>query len=323
MDASPSAIQRILDTHSHYGTTSLLATTLAADWFLLHEVAERLERYGSETEDESFRNAAVLGLHLEGPYLNKEYAGAQPLDCIKKPRIEEVESFIEEHGNLVKMVTLAPELPGSEILIEYLNSKGIIVAAGHSGASWEDIARARAKGLSHITHFFNAMRCLHHREPGLVGAALFYDDLSLELIADGFHLSPDLVKLLFKYVDHSRLVLVTDAIRACDQPGGEYTLGTQKIYTHEEVPQFKNGKLAGSVLTLNKALINVMNWTGLSFRETVKMVTINPARAIKIEERKGSLETGKDADLLILDNDFNVLLTMVRGEVVFDRSILP
>lgn len=327
MDATVPALRKVASTHARHGTTSLLATTMASDWQHLGRVASTIkESRLQETEGDAEQKpvgAQVLGLHLEGPYLNPKYAGAQPVECFKNPCVEELARFFSKHGGVLKLVTLAPELPGSSRVISYLREKGIRVAAGHSGASWKEIEQVLSKGLNHVAHVFNAMRGLHHREPGLAGAALYFHDLTLEVIADGLHLAPPMLKLLVQCVDPRRLILVSDAVRACDLPAGEYLLGPRKIIVDETGSRLPDGRLAGSILTLDRALANLIRWTDIKLASAVELVSLNPARALGIERAKGSLEPGKDADLVVLDASLKVLLTMVGGRIVttnFDSS---
>jgi len=218
------------------------------------------------------------------------------------------------------VVTIAPEMPGAIDLIDYLHKQGIIVSVGHSNATYVQAQAGIQAGLSHVTHTFNAMRGLHHREPGVVGTALSSPKLTVEIIADGIHLHPVVIKILLQAKGSEKVVLITDAIRATGMSEGIYDLGGQEVTVAKGQARLKDGTLAGSVLTMDKAVRNLVTKVGVSLMEAVQMATFNPAKRLGVEDRKGSLESGKDADIVILNKKLEVELTMIAGKVVYKRE---
>ncbi len=316
MDASYDAIKRIADTHCRYGTTSFLATTMTMGKNkILDSLKAVKEAYKIKTG-----SAQVLGIHLEGPYINEKMKGAQNKAYIKSPSIEEFKEYIKASGKLIKIVSLAPELPGALEFISWLKIQDIVVSAGHTSATYEQMKSGIDAGLNHVTHIFNAMTGLHHREPGVVGAALTSPELIIELIADGIHVHPAVMDLIFRSKEKEKIVLISDAIRATGLPPGKYDLGGQTVIANKTSARLQDGTLAGSVLTLDKAVKNVVSKIKVPITDAIQMVTFNPAKCINIEDKKGSLEAGKDADIVILDKKLEVVLTIVMGNVIFNKS---
>ncbi|MEA3344856.1 MAG: N-acetylglucosamine-6-phosphate deacetylase, partial [Chloroflexota bacterium] len=263
--------------------------------------------------EEGSDGAEILGVHLEGPYFNLEKKGAQPASQIRPADPEEYGSFFR--AGPVRLIALAPEIPGNRGLIPYAIDRGAVVAVGHSVATYEEMLEAVSLGLSQATHTFNGMGGLHHRRPGTVGAALTCDEIYAQVIVDLIHIHPAVVKLLVRAKGPERTVLITDAMRAAGMPDGTYELGGQEVIVREGEARLPTGSLAGSTLTMDQAVRNVMRAADLSLSEALRMATITPAYSIGVEDRKGSLETGKDADIILLDEELQVVLTMVRGEI--------
>ncbi|MBE3091704.1 MAG: N-acetylglucosamine-6-phosphate deacetylase [Candidatus Atribacteria bacterium] len=316
MDGEYEAIKQVATTHSRFGTTAFLPTTMtmAKDKIIkslksIHEA--RLKGTGT---------AEILGIHLEGPYINPEKKGAQKEEDIKKVSVEEFLEFNQASGNLIRLVTIAPEMPGAIDFIRWLHQQGIIVSVGHSNATYKQVQEGIQAGLSHVTHIFNAMRGLHHREPGVVGAALSSPKLIVEMIADGVHLHPMVLKMLTQIKESEKLVLITDAMRATGFKEGTYDLGGQEVIVTQGQAKLKNGTLAGSVLTMDKAVKNLVTKVGISLLNAVQMASYNPAKCLGIDDRKGSLEINKDADIVILNKNLETELTMVAGKVVYRRK---
>ena len=316
MDGEYEAIKQVATTHSRFGTTAFLPTTMtmAKDKIIkslksIHEA--RLKGTGT---------AEILGIHLEGPYINPEKKGAQKEEDIKKVSVEEFLEFNQASGNLIRLVTIAPEMPGAIDFIRWLHQQGIIVSVGHSNATYKQVQEGIQAGLSHVTHIFNAMRGLHHREPGVVGAALSSPKLIVEMIADGVHLHPMVLKMLTQIKESEKLVLITDAMRATGFKEGIYDLGGQEVIVTQGQAKLKNGTLAGSVLTMDKAVKNLVTKVGISLLNAVQMASYNPAKCLGIDDRKGSLELYKDADIVILNKNLETELTMVAGKVVYKRK---
>jgi len=243
--------------------------------------------------------------------------GGQPPKYIRKPDSEELGRLVEASNNNIKIITLAPEVEGGLELIRRVVQQGVVASIGHSDATYDEALRAVEAGVSHACHTYNAMRGFHHREPGTLGLVLTTDKLTAELIADGIHVHPAAMRILVKCKGTDRIILVTDAIVGTGTQG-KYKLGGRDIIVTEKSSKFLDGSIAGSVLTMDSAVKNMVELAGVSLRDAIKMATVNPARRIGVYDRKGSLEIGKDADITIVDEQLNVYMTMVRGRVVYE-----
>ncbi len=316
MDGEYEAIKQVATTHSRFGTTAFLPTTMT---MTKDKIIKSLKSI-HEARLKGTGTAEILGIHLEGPYINPEKKGAQKEEDIKKVSVEEFLEFNQASGNLIRLVTIAPEMPGAIDFIRWLHQQGIIVSVGHSNATYKQVQEGIQAGLSHVTHIFNAMRGLHHREPGVVGAALSSPKLIVEMIADGIHLHPMVLKMLTQIKESEKLVLITDAMRATGFKEGTYDLGGQEVIVTQGQAKLKNGTLAGSVLTMDKAVKNLVTKIGISLLNAVQMASYNPAKCLGIDDKKGSLELYKDADIVILNKNLETELTMVAGKVVYRRK---
>lgn len=316
MDGDYEAINQIAIAHSHFGTTSFLPTTMT----MSKDKIIRSLRSICEAVKKGTAGAEILGIHMEGPYINPEKKGAQKEDDIKKISIEEFLEFNQASGNLIRLVTIAPEMSGAIGLIKYLYKQGIIASVGHTNATYVQTQAGIQAGLSHVTHTFNAMRELHHREPGVVGAALTSPELTVEVIADGIHIHPIVLKILTKIKEGEKVVLITDAMRAAGLKEGTYDLGGQEVIVNKGQARLKDGTLAGSVLTMDKAVKNMVNKIGIQLPKAIQMASYNPAKSIGIDDKKGSLEPGKDADIVILNKNLETELTIVAGKIVYRRK---
>jgi len=316
MDGEYEAIKQVATTHSRFGTTAFLPTTMT---MTKDKIIKSLKSI-HEARLKGTGTAEILGIHLEGPYINPEKKGAQKEEDIKKVSVEEFLEFNQASGNLIRLVTIAPEMPGAVDFIRWLHQQGIIVSVGHSNATYKQVQEGIQAGLSHVTHTFNAMRGLHHREPGVVGAALSSPKLIVEMIADGIHLHPIVLKILTQIKESEKLVLITDAMRATGFKEGTYDLGGQEVIVTQGQAKLKNGTLAGSVLTMDKAVKNLVTKVGISLLNAVQMASYNPAKCLGIDDKKGSLELYKDADIVILNKNLETELTMVAGKVVYRRK---
>ncbi len=266
--------------------------------------------------------AKMLGIHMEGPYLNPEAAGAQIVSAMRPPSLNELSEYKDISGDLLKIMTLAPEIDGGLEMVSALRQAGIIAAAGHSNATFDQIREAVQAGLTHISHTFNAMRGLHHREPGVVGAALAMDLLTTELICDGHHVHPAAASVVMRCKPHDKIVLISDSVAALGLPEGDHDfLGTPVLVKNGAVMLKDSDNLAGSVLTLDTAVKNVFNWFGeIALREIFMMASLNPAKVIGMDSSKGDIAVGKDADIILVDEHFDVALTMVEGRIVYRRT---
>jgi len=309
-DANPEEIRKIVDFYVSHGTTGLLPTTVTALIAGIRATIDRVKRAG---------HPAVLGMHIEGPFISEKRKGAQNPDYIIGPSVERFDELVSGHEEFIKIVTLAPERPDAERLITRIEEIGAVPSLGHSDAIYDEAIASIEHGIGLFTHMFNAMREFHHRAPGAVRAALA-SDVMVELIADGIHVHPGAMKLLYKAKDPDRICLITDAISAAGLADGEYRLGGLQVFVKDGTARLADGTLAGSTLTMDKAVKNFMTASGCSLPEAVKAASLNPARLLGIANRKGSIEEGKDADLVIFDPDFNVLYTIIGGDVVYARN---
>lgn len=312
MDDSDGSIRSISKSITSTGVTAFLPTTMTMEFSRIEKTIGRIRSIMNNEP-----GAEVLGCHLEGPFISEEYKGAQDGRYITKPDFRSIEKF----SDVIRIITIAPEAEGSDVFIGECVRHGIIAAVGHTRASYEQAMRAINKGASHITHTFNAMTPLHHRNPGVVGAAMDSNAVC-ELIADNIHVAPAVQRILLKVKGIGNIILVTDAMKACLMEDGEYDLGGQKVLVMGEEARLEEGNLAGSVLTLNKALKNFIANTGISLNDAVRTVTENPARILGISDRKGSLAVGMDADFVLFDECFNIFATFVKGKKVYERISL-
>ena len=316
MDGTIEALTKIADALASEGTTSFLATTMTQSPENITKALQAVKAYKAA----NFTNGAeIAGIHLEGPFIAKEHIGAQPLEYVANPSVETFQKYEEASGNNIKIVTLAPEVEGAEDLISYLHSKNIVASIGHTGATYADVLRAVKAGATSATHTYNAMKGIHHREVGTVGAVFLFDELNAEVICDGIHVSSPAIQLLYKNKPHNKFTLVTDAMRAKHMPDGDYELGGQPVIVKNNEARLPNGVLAGSVLKMNLAVKNIMKFLNIPLEEAVKYATINPARNIHIDNEVGSIKVGKKANFVVVDKELNVYLTIREGNVVFQK----
>ena len=297
------------------GVTGFLPTTLTVSWSILESVCRHVQELSEESRSEDFPGAEILGLHMEGPFINPQYKGAQNEAYILAPDAEKILPF----ADVIKVLTLAPEMPGALDCIRVLKRKtNIALSMGHSGASFEEAMDGVGQGITRTTHLFNAMTQLVHRQPGVVGASLTAD-VYTELIADTFHVSKGIYPFLTK-AKKDRLVLITDALRAAGMPDGEYENGGQTFVLKGIECRLKDGTIAGSVLRLNQAVRNLRDYGNIPMYEAVRAASLNAAESANLAEHKGSLTPGKDADIVIMDDDCSILKTFVRGICRFSKS---
>jgi N-acetylglucosamine-6-phosphate deacetylase len=315
MEANARALDRITSTLARYGTTSILATTVTAPVEETCHSLQGIARYirNHEKMGESTRPAAeILGIHLEGPFINKARRGVHPPDAIARPSAEALAQFREAADGLVKILTIAPELPGALELIASAVAEGVVVAVGHTDADYEQTRAAFSAGARHAVHFFNAMRPFTHRDPGVIGAVLTEPEMTAEVIADGIHVSGPAIQVLIGTKGFHTVLLASDGTSATGMPDGNYRLGTMEVSVKGGVCRNSEGKLAGSTLTLDRALRYLVE-LGVPFIEAVRMATVLPARRIGLAGKKGILAIGADADLVLLTQDLRVDAVMTRG----------
>ncbi|WP_079506795.1 N-acetylglucosamine-6-phosphate deacetylase [Mesobacillus jeotgali] len=317
MDATVDALTTIASTLPAEGTTSFLATTITQEQSAIFKALKNGAKYKSTHNNPG--KAEMLGIHLEGPFINKARKGAQPEEYIINPDIELFSQMQEASGNNIRLVTLAPEKENGNDFIAYLANNDVIASIGHSDATYAQMAEAVNAGATHVTHLFNGMRGIHHRDPGVAGAALLYDELKIELIADGIHVVPEMIDLAIRAKGTDGVILITDSMRAKCLKNGTYDLGGQEVSVADGRASLTDGTLAGSILKMKDSLKNMVEYTGVNLEEAVKMASENPARQLKVFDRKGSIAPGKDADLVVLDHNHEISMTFCRGIAGYTR----
>ena len=303
MDATPEALETISHTLTQTGTTSFLATTMTMSTEMIDKALHNIQIHA-----QSVSGAEILGIHLEGPFINAAKHGAQDQRYVQNPNMALIENYLDE----VKMITLAPEVEGAESFVKHLTKKHphIILSIGHSEASYEESKKSFSWGVSHATHLFNAMPPYHHREPGIVGAVFENKEVSCDIIADLIHTHPSTLALTYE-MKKEKLLLVTDAMRAGCMKCGSYDLGGQSVTVEEGKATLADGTLAGSVLRMNEALSTMVKHTAMTHVDAVNAVTKYPAEKLGI--KKGLLKVDYDADIVIFDEDFSIITTIIAG----------
>jgi N-acetylglucosamine-6-phosphate deacetylase len=292
------------------GVTSFLPTIVTAPF----EVTERAIEVLKAGPPLGYVGAEVLGAHIEGPWISAEWRGAHNPDYLRLPDVARAGHWAE--SGVVRMVTIAPELKGAEETAAKLDAAGVVVAAGHTGAGYDMASAALQGSWSAVTHLFNQMSQLRHREPGMVGAALT-STRPCGLIVDGLHSHPGALRLAWKLLGPDRLILVTDAMQAAGLGPGTYLLGDQEVTVGDDGPRTGQGKLAGSTLTMEQAVANLTAWTDASFAQAVRCATLTPATLLRVTDR-GVIRTGRRADVTVLDHDLNVVITIASGMLAYD-----
>lgn len=311
MDANLEAIKIISKGIAKKGVTSFLPTTMTMSQPDIYQALDHVRYWMNQP----LEGAKVIGAHLEGPFINEKYKGAQASNYIVKPDYE----FIKDYLDTIKLITYAPELdPNFQFTKAVKEKTSITLSIGHSNATFKEAKAAFACGCSHVTHLFNAMTPLSHREPGVVGAALM-SDVYCELIADTIHSDAQIFQFVLDNKGSDQVVLITDSMRAGCMKDGNYDLGGQPVIVKNGVARLVDGRLAGSVLTLNQGIKAFYDYTDISLPRAIHLATLNPAKSIGISESKGSLEIGKDADIIILDDKLNCQLTICEGRIVYNQ----
>lgn len=311
MDGTFEAINEISKTIVKHGTTSFTPTTMTVSVQAINKSMQVIK----EAKEKGTDGANVLGAHLEGPFISPKAIGAQNPNYLIPPTIENYNTMVKGAEDAVISITIAPEVPGAKELIKELSKKGIVCSIGHTKATYEEAMEGIACGCCHATHLFNAMTPFAHREPGVVGA-VFDSDITTETISDGIHISYPSLRIAYKQKTTDKVLLVTDAMMACGMPDGMYSLGGQDVEVKNGAARLLTGSLAGSILTLDKAIHNVYHNVGYPLYEAVKMATFNAARHCNVQDRKGLIKEGYDADLVLFDDDINIKNVIVSGKVV-------
>ncbi len=294
------------------GVTGFLPTTMTVDMKVIRKALEVCRELKAESK--TWMGSAILGCHAEGPFISEAKKGAQDAKYILKPDA----AFVKEYADIIKIITLAPETDTEDFaaIREISRDTDVVISMGHTSADYDTAMKGAAAGVKHATHLFNAMTPMAHRAPGVVGAAL-NSDVTCELIADTFHVLPCFYDMLYK-LKGRKLCFITDCLPAGGLPYGEYTLGGAKIIYRDIVCRLEDGTVAGSVLPLNKGVWNVYTNSSIPLWECVNGASLNPAAAIGLEKTKGSLEVGKDADIIITDAEFNVNKTIIGGTIRYE-----
>ncbi|MFH0733661.1 MAG: N-acetylglucosamine-6-phosphate deacetylase [bacterium] len=313
-DENETSIQKISNYFLSLGSTTLMASLHAKPKQLLLKDLSRLANFIKSNPESN-----IKGIHMEGPYLNPEYKGAMNEDYLWSPSVETFKEMWDASEGYMKIMTIAPELPGALDVIREASFRGVICSIGHSTASYEDITKAISHGACHVTHMFNAMKPMHHRNPSIMTAALLHDELKIELIADTYHVHPAMMELLFKFKTPKNIILITDSIRAGGMHEGEYQFSDQKVYLKDDMATLADGTLAGSTLTLNKAIKNILDTTDIKITDAFRMSSLNGSKVIGAQ--KGILASGKVADIVVLNNLFDVEMTIMAGKIRYKRKV--
>ncbi len=315
MEGNDNKLFRLTEFLASKGVTSFLPTTTTSP---MDDVINAIASIKRLMEKKMFKSK-IIGAHIEGPYFNPVQSGAQDDRFLRKPSVEEMKQILDMYKGVVKRVTLAPELEGGSELIKFLRSQGIIVAMGHTDATYDEAIKAINYGATIANHLFNRMRKIHHREPGVIVACLDRDDVYTELIVDGIHIHPAVLRLVVKAKTTDKIILITDAIMAAGLADGEYMLGRQRIIIKDGKSTLEDGvTIAGSTLTMDRAVRNAVEMMNISLKDAVKMASYVPALALGLADRKGAIKLGYDADIVLIDDQLNVKLTMREGEIIYN-----
>jgi len=314
LDGRRESLEIISRTCAKFGTTSFLATTL----FRPEEGNHHLE-VASESVGSDLGGANLLGIHLEGPFISVARKGMILADCISSPSLEIFKKILNYSKGKLRMMTIAPEIKGNLKIIETLVKKGIVASFGHSNASYKETLEGIKVGISHVTHLFNTMPSFHHRKPGPLLAIFQAKRVTAQIISDGIHLHPEVLKFTYDILGEDRCIIITDGMQAMGLPEGKYIYNGIEYESREGTARYFDGTLVGTSLGLNQLLERFVRFSGCSLAVGAKAVTENPAKVLGIQNRKGKIELGKDADLVILDEDWSVWSTIVEGKVVFHK----
>lgn len=291
------------------GVTSFLPTTMTMP---VDDIAKAIENIA--VNKDKVEGAQVLGTHLEGPFFNKKYKGAQPEECMILPTVDNYLSFVQDHQDIIRKISIAPELEHSLELISYLKDKNTVVSLGHTNATYEQAQAAIDAGATSGTHTYNAMTPLTHRAPGVVGAVMINDSVYAELILDGVHVNYAAAKALLRTKGKDKLILITDSLEAAGLENGKYLLGNQDVYVKDGEARLIDGTLAGSIVSMNVAVKNAYEHLGLTLNEAVNLASYNPAQSLN-EPLLGEIKVGNYADIIFFDDNIQIQQTMIKGQL--------
>lgn len=310
MDGNPEGIVKMAEFLASHGVTSFLPTTTTLDIESTLKAISAVEEAVALNKD----GAKIIGIHLEGPFINPKHKGAQNEKYIIEPTKELLEILTQ--SRLVKLVTIAPEISGAISAIKFMRDRGIFISLGHSDATYEDTVKAIMAGATLVTHLFNGMRPFHHREPGIIGAGIVEDSLKCQIIADGIHIHFSAIRLVYKAKGYKNIVLISDSMSATGLSDGDYELGGLKVTVRSGAPRLEDGRLAGSTLTLDNAIKNMVNKVLVPLPFAIEMASRVPAKSIG-EALIGSFSYGNKADIVVLDRNLNVVRTYIDGRLVY------
>ncbi|ATP41668.1 N-acetylglucosamine-6-phosphate deacetylase [Solibacillus sp. R5-41] len=317
MDGDVKSYEKIAKYLASEGVTAFLATTMSCPMVEIEAAIDALALYKKE---QSEAVPEMIGIHLEGPFINRSKKGAQPEEAILKPDATQFNYLYDKSNQDIKLVTFAPEEDINFEFLQTITDKNVIASIGHSDADYDMTNRAIKAGVTHATHLFNGMRGIHHRDPGVAGAVLLDEEVYVEIIPDNIHFHKDLLVMVHKLKGLARMLVITDGIRAKGMPDGIYTLGGEEVEVLDNrCIQRKTGSLAGSVLNMNEARKNVEKWLHLSMIEQTHLVSLNQATHLGIADQKGSLAVGKDADIVWLNGDGEIEKTFCLGNIAFEK----
>ncbi len=314
-DPEEGSIETVSKYFLEHGSTTVLASLFAKPTEKLLSDLRRLADY-----IEAHPDSNIKGIHMEGPYLNKALKGAMNENYLWQPSIESWNEMWDASKGHIKIMTIAPELPGATKVMREAAEKGVVLSIGHSMATYDDIEYAIDNGAAHVTHMFNAMRPFHHRTPGVILGALLRNELKIELIADTLHVHPAVMELLLKLKGANGIILVSDSIRAGGMHEGEYEFADQKVIMKAKKAYLEDGTLAGSTLTLNAAVKNMVETANAKITEAVRMASLNGAKVVALDHKKGILAAGRDADIVVLDDNYDVEMTIIQGKIAYKRE---
>ncbi len=315
LDATPEALSTISRTCARFGVTSFLATTV----YRPGQDNRHLE-VAAECTGHDLGGAHLLGVHLEGPFISIEKRGMILPTCITDPSLLVLGDIYALLNNSLRMMTLAPELPGSPDIVKALADHKTAPSFGHSNATYDQAIQGFDAGIAHVTHLFNAMPSLHHRAPGPLAAIFERPDVTCQVITDGVHIHPSVVRLTYHALGPKRFITITDGMQAMGLPDGQYVYNGIEYEAKDGAARYKNGTLIGTALGLNHMLARLVRFTGCPLATAIKTATRNPAEILGIAEAKGSIAKGRDADLVLLENDFSVRATVVGGRIVYEGA---
>jgi len=310
MDDTPEALDTIREGMAQSGVTAFLPTTMTYDFPTIYRSFDQIRAAMGKK-----RGAKILGCHVEGPFISEVYKGAQSSKYIIAPDF----SYLEHYKDIIKIVTIAPEKLVDDTFMKECKKNHIVVSMGHSSATYEEAMAAIAAGVGQVTHLFNGLQPLHHRRPSVVGAALD-TAVNCEIIADNVHVHPAMQRLVYKIKGKDQLILITDSMRACMLPDGESELGGQVVIVKDQIATLRDGTIAGSVLTMNEAIRRFWLNTGVPLQDVIRLVTINPAKELLLDDKMGSIVVGKEANLTIFDDNIFISQTIVEGKVVYQQD---